>query len=287
MAETYNNLYLDTRRALKANGVEAASLEAMELVAGAAGVRRSQLQRDLQLYAGSQVERRLAEMIGRRLTGEPLPYVIGEWEFYGLTLEITPDVLIPRPDTETLAEAAIRLAREAGPGARVLDLCAGSGCIGLAVAAHAPQCRVVLADLSEPALQICRRNIRRCQLASRVTFLAADARQAPSAFLGNFDLIACNPPYIPSGEIPELDASVRDYEPLMALDGGDDGLDFYRDITAKWRRALKPGGALLFEVGMGQAQDVADLLRSPEDEDITILPDARDIDRVVLAKVKP
>lgn len=281
VATTYNNLYLDARQKLKAAGVEAAQLEARELVCFAAGKNREQFFRDMSLYASDEVEAKVADLMNRRLAGEPVAYLIGEWEFYGLPLDISRDVLIPRADTEVLAEQAILAARAAGEGARVLDLCAGSGCVGLAVAANAPQCRAVLADVSEEALKICRQNIRRNDLNARVTCVQADARQAPSAKLWDFDVIACNPPYIPTGDIDGLDTSVRDYEPHLALDGGDDGLDFYRDIAEKWRTALRLGGVLLFEVGIGQASDVEQILARCGYEDIETFQDTGGIWRVV------
>lgn len=281
VATTYNNLYLDARQKLKAAGVEAAQLEARELVCFAAGKNREQFLRDMSLYASDEVEAKVAELMNRRLAGEPVAYLIGEWEFYGLPLDISRDVLIPRADTEVLAEQAILAARAAGEGARVLDLCAGSGCVGLAVAANAPNCRAVLADVSEEALKICRQNIRRNDLNARVTCVQADARQAPPAMLWDFDVIACNPPYIPTGDIDGLDPSVRDYEPRLALDGGDDGLDFYRDIAEKWRTALRLGGVLLFEVGIGQASGVEQILSRCGYEDIETFQDTGGIWRVV------
>ena len=281
VATTYNNLYLDARKRLKAAGVEAAQLEARELACFAAGKNREQFLRDMSLYASDEVEAKVAELMNRRLEGEPVAYLIGEWEFYGLPLDISRDVLIPRADTEVLAEQAILAARAAGEGARVLDLCAGSGCVGLAVAANAPQCRTVLADVSEEALKICRQNIRRNDLNARVTCVQADARQAPSSVLWDFDVIASNPPYIPTRDIDGLDSSVRDYEPHLALDGGDDGLDFYRDIAEKWRTALRLGGVLLFEVGIGQAADVEQILARCGYEDIETFQDTGGIWRVV------
>lgn len=281
VATTYNNLYLDARQRLKAAGVEAAQLEARELVCFAAGKSREQFLRDMSLYASDEVEAKVVDLTNRRLAGEPVAYLIGEWEFYGLPLDISKDVLIPRADTEVLAEQAILAARAAGEGARVLDLCAGSGCVGLAVAANAPQCRAVLADVSEEALKICRQNIRRNDLNARVTCVQADAREAPSSVLWDFDVIASNPPYIPTRDIDGLDSSVRDYEPHLALDGGDDGLDFYRDIAEKWRTALRLGGVLLFEVGIGQAADVEQILARCGYEDIETFQDTGGIWRVV------
>ena len=281
MATTYNNLYLDTRQRLREAGVEGAQLEARELLCHAAGKNREQFYRDMALYAPDPVEEKLAALVERRLAGEPVAYIVGEWEFYGLPLDISHDVLVPRMDTEVLAERAILKARQAGEGARVLDLCAGSGCVGLAVAANVPTCRVVLADVSEAALKICKGNVRRNELNARVTCVQADAMQKPDAALWDFDVIACNPPYIPTGDLAGLDVSVRDYEPRSALDGGADGLDFYRAIAAQWGSALRLGGSLLFEVGINQAMDVAALLEGSGFEDIQSTQDTQGIPRVV------
>ena len=145
MATTYNNLYLDTRARLKKAGIDAAQLEARELVCYAADKSREQLYRDMHLYVSAELEKRVDDLVNRRLGGEPVAYIIGEWEFYGLPLNISQDVLIPRADTEVLAEQAIAYVRALGE-CRVLDLCAGSGCIGLAVASQAPEARVVLGE---------------------------------------------------------------------------------------------------------------------------------------------
>ena len=281
MATTYNNLFLDTRRRLREAGVESAQLEARELVCAAAGKTREQFYRDMSLYTSGSVEEKLAVLVERRLAGEPVAYLTGEWEFYGLTLTVDSHVLIPRMDTEVLAERAILLAREAGEGARVLDLCAGSGCVGLAVAANVPGCRVVLADISEGALKICKQNIRRCELNARVTCLQADALTPPEAALWDFDVIACNPPYIPTGDLAGLDVSVREYEPHSALDGGADGLDFYRAVAGRWGKALRLGGSLLFEVGVGQGGDVQSLLKENGYVDVRATQDTQGIWRVV------
>lgn len=281
MATTYNNLYLDARKQLKAAGVEAAQLEARELICYAAGKTREQFFRDLPLYASLEVEGRMAELMARRMMGEPVAYIIGEWEFYGVPLDISRDVLIPRSDTEVLAGRAIELAKAVGEGARVLDLCAGSGAVGLAVAANVPECRVVLADLSEEALKICKQNVRRNDLNARVTCMLADAMKSPSSVLWDFDVIACNPPYIPTQDIAGLDISVRDYEPVMALDGGADGLDFYQAVASKWGQALRLGGKLLFEVGYNQAADVEKILAQYGFEQIETHQDSAGIWRVV------
>ena len=286
VATTYNNLYLDIRRQLKAAGVDNAQLEARELVCYAADKTREQFLRDMSLYVADNVEKRIHDLVDRRLAGEPVAYIIGEWEFYGLPLDISRDVLIPRLDTELLAERGILLARAAGEGARVLDLCAGSGCVGLAVAANVPQCRVVLADVSEGALRVCKQNVRRSGLNAQVVCLLADAMQPPAANFWDFDVIVCNPPYIPTGDIAGLDNSVRDYEPHLALDGGADGLDFYRAIAARWGNALRLDGTLVFEVGIGQVGDVEMILAKNGFTEIKTYQDTAGIWRVVEGKAK-
>ena len=280
MATTYNDLTLDIRRQLRQAGIEAATLEARELVCFAAGKDKARLLRDGALYASPEVEEAAWALARRRLAGEPVAYLIGEWEFYGLPLDISESVLIPRPDTETLAEAAINwLAQQDGP--RVLDLCAGSGCLGLAIASQVKDARVVLGELSDGALRICRQNIRRNSLSGQVVSLKMDALSDPPPRLGDFDCLVCNPPYIPSGDIAGLDVSVRDYEPHLALDGGTDGLDFYRSVCRRWRDVLHTGSRLAFEVGIGQADDVLRLMRGEGFGELEILPDPAGIPRVV------
>lgn len=280
MAITYNNLYMDIRQELHRAGIQAATLEARELVCFAAGKTREQFVRDGQLYVPQDVEEQARALMRRHLAGEPLAYLIGEWEFYGLPLDISEQVLIPRSDTEVLAGEAIRWL-QTQQDARVLDLCAGSGCVGLAVASQVHACRVVLGEKSEAALRICRQNIRRSGLLGRVTPMPADALEPPTRQLGEFDCIVCNPPYIPTQDIETLDVSVRDYEPHMALDGGEDGLEFYRAISENWREALHPGARLYFEVGIGQADSVLRIMRRQGFGELEIVPDTAGIPRVV------
>ncbi len=280
MATTYNNLYLDLRAELKRAGDEEATQSARELVCSAAGKTREEFVRDGSLYASPEVEKAARKLVQRHLAGEPVAYLIGEWEFYGLPLDISPAVLIPRPDTEVLATKLIDAVRGAG-SCRILDLCAGSGCIGLAAAANLPNARVLLGELDDEALKICRRNIRRSNLTGRVTSMKLDAREKPTRSLGEFNLLVSNPPYIPSADIDTLDVSVREHEPRLALDGGEDGLDFYRAICEKWRDALAPEGMLFFEVGIGQADQVLRIMRTNGFGDIQIVKDLNNIPRVV------
>ena len=280
MAATYNDLTLDIRRSLRQAGIEAATLEARELVCFAAGKDKARLLRDGALYASPEVEEAAWALARRRLAGEPVAYLIGEWEFYGLPLDISESVLIPRPDTETLAEAAIGWLRQQ-EAPRVLDLCAGSGCLGLAIASQVKDARVVLGEWSDGALKICRQNVRRNSLTARVVPMQANALEKPEKSLGEFQCIVSNPPYIPRADIDTLDASVKDYEPHLALDGGEDGLDFYRAISDLWRGALVPGGKLYFEVGIGQADSVLRIMRTQGFGDIQVVKDTQGIPRVV------
>ena len=257
MATTYNNLYLDLRTELRRAGDEEATQSARELVCAAAAKTREELVRDGSLYASPEVEKSARELVKRHLA-----------------------VLIPRPDTEVLATKLIDAARGAG-ACRILDLCAGSGCIGLAAAANLPNARVLLGEYDEEALKICRQNIRRNRLTARVASLKIDAREKPARTLGEFQFLVSNPPYIPSADIDTLDASVREHEPRLALDGGADGLDFYRVICEKWRDALCENGMLFFEVGIGQADQVLRIMRSHGFGDIQIVKDLNNIPRVV------
>ena len=280
MATTYNNLYMDILQELHRSGIDAATLEARELVAFAAGKTRQELLRDSRLYVPQDVEERARALMRRHLAGEPLAYLIGEWSFCGMDLDVNESVLIPRTDTEVLAEQAIGFVKTLDEP-RVLDLCAGSGCVGLAVAKFCPGSHVVLGELMEDALRVCRQNIRRCGLTAQVMPWQVNALDGPPPRFGEFDCIVSNPPYIPDGDIAGLDVSVRDYEPMTALKGGDDGLDFYRAISDKWRTALHPGSRLYFEVGIGQADDVLRIMRAQGFGDIEVVPDTAGIPRVV------
>lgn len=285
MAKTYNDIYIDTRKRLKNAGIEACGLEARLIVAGAAGKTVAQLTRDLPLYAGDRLADTVRTMVDRRLAGEPVAYITGSWEFYGVELEITRDVLIPRADTEVLVQAAIELFSGKNGRPRILDLCAGSGCIGCALAAHMPGAKVVLADNDLRALSVCRRNVEKNGLEGRAVCVDADATEKPPMLLGKFDLLVCNAPYVPSAELETLDPSVRDYEPVAALDGGEDGLDIIRAVLRLWTSVLKRGGTVMLEVGEGQAPPVMELLQKAGYADIEALEDTAGTARVVVGRL--
>lgn len=277
---TYQELYHGLCTRLHRAGIENETLEARELLCKAARLSREQFFRDRMGEAPAEAGEAVEELLQRRLSGEPLAYLTGEWEFYGLTLRVSPSVLIPRIDTEVLADLAITEGRKLPKPARILDLCTGSGCIGLSVTAHVPGSEGILCDLSPDALAVAEENVRRCGLEDRVRCIRVDARQRPPEELGQFDLLTCNPPYIPAGDIAGLDLTVRGFEPHMALDGGADGLDFYREITAQWKNVLKPGGLLFYEVGIGQAEDVGAIL-AENGFSVHTCRDTQDIARVV------
>ena len=283
--KTYNDLYLSTRNLLRQSGIEAYALEARELVAGAAGKTTAQLLRDINLYTTSQVENTVLDYTARRLRGEPVAYITGSWEFYGLTMKVTPDVLIPRMDTEVIVDAVKEILTGYKMDARVLDLCCGSGCITCAIGHELPATKLVAIDLSATALEVARQNFAHCRLTSRVISLQADATVSPPLGLGSFDVIVSNPPYIPSAEIQTLDRSVRDYEPVWALDGGEDGLKFYKAIIKYWKSLLRPDGCLVFEVGEGQASDVCEMLLSAGFASVRTLKDTLGVNRVVIGKM--
>ncbi len=285
MVKQYGELYLDTRRALLATEEpQSAASIARLLICHVSGKSQEEILAHREFYASEQIVKDTEAALKRLLSGEPLAYVLGEWEFYGLPLRVTPDVLIPRDDTCAVAELAIRQALFLQQDPRILDLCCGSGCIGLAIASRVKDAKITLADLSREALTIAKENVALNKFTGRVRCLQADALQPPTPFIGKYDLIVSNPPYITGQEMKELPNSVKDFEPHMALFGGEDGLDFYRAIARNYRAALKPGGYLCFEFGMGQGDDVCCIL---EENGYTILERTRDYndrERAVLAQ---
>ena len=283
--KTYNELYINTRNTLKRAEIEAYALEARVLVASAAGKTVQQLLRDLSLYTTDKVEVLVQEYTERRLKGEPVAYITGLWEFYGLPIRVTPDVLIPRPETELLVDLAKEVLTGYKMDARVLDLCCGSGCITCAIGHEMPATKLAAVDLSASALEVCRSNLSLNRLSSRVIVMQADATSAPPLGIGTFDLIVSNPPYVQSAEIQTLDASVKDYEPIWALDGGADGLRFYKSIIKYWKSLLRKDGVLIFEVGEGQADDVADMLMAAGFDSCSVRKDARGVERAVLGRM--
>ena len=285
MVKKYADLYLETRRALmKQEDARSAGLMARNLIALYSGRSQEYILSNREMYAGEETCEKVEKAVERLLKGEPLAYVLGEWEFYGLPLFVNENVLIPRDDTVAVASLAIKQAIFLPCDPRVLDLCTGSGCIGLAVASRIKDARVTLADVSKDALAIAKKNIARHKLTGRVSCVQVDALSPAPAYLGKFDMIVSNPPYITGPQMGELDDSVKLYEPHLALYGGRDGLDFYRSIAVNYSSALKPGGFLCLEFGEEQGDDICRIL---EENGYTILERARDYndtERAVLAQ---
>lgn len=285
MVKTYGDLYVRTRdRLTLTESPETAGPMARDLVSTLSGMTQEAFLAERDKPVSEELTARVDLAVDRYLAGEPLPYVLGEWTFYGLDLYVSPDVLIPRDDTCAVAELAIHRGLFLDQNPRILDLCCGSGCIGLAIASRLKDARVTLADLSGPALSVARKNIQRNHMGGRVSCVQVDAMEAPPAFLGKFDMIVSNPPYVTASEMEELPDSVKKYEPHMALFGGTDGLDFYRAITKNFRDLLKPGGFLCYEFGMGQGDAVCAIL---EENGFTVLErtlDFNERERAVLAQ---
>ena len=263
---------------------QSAGMIARNLLVQATGKRMEQLLADQQAPADASVCAAMEALVSRIAGGEPLAYVLGNWEFYGLPLYVDRNVLIPRDDTCAVTSLAVKQGLFLGENPRILDLCTGSGCIGLALASRLPDARVTLADISKPALAVAHKNIVNNKLSSRVSAVQVNALEAPPPFLGKFDMIVSNPPYITGREMEELPGSVKDFEPHLALYGGEDGLDFYRAIAQNFHSALKPDGYLCFEFGMGQGDEVSKILMKNGYTVLERTKDYNDRERAIIAR---
>jgi release factor glutamine methyltransferase len=260
---------------LRAGGSRSPRLDAELLLAAALGVDRAELFRAPERALAAEESERFEVFVRRREAREPVAYIRGLRAFRTVELEVTPAVLIPRPETETLVEVALEalawagrgVTGGAGPGGAAapgpfeplaLDMGTGSGCVALALAAENPFVRVVAADVDEAAVAVARGNVARLGLGARVDVVCGDLFE-PLPPAQRFDVIAANLPYVPAAEYETLEANVREYEPRVALDGGPDGLDVYRRFIPQAASRLRPGGTLALEVGAGQAAAVADL----------------------------
>ena len=286
MVKKYSQLYLDARRRfMLLEEEQTASLLARSLLSYVSGKTNEQILSDRETYASEEVCKQMETAVSRIIAGEPLAYVLGEWSFYGLTFHIDKNVLIPRDDTCAVTQLAIKRGLYLEQDPRILDLCTGSGCIGIAVANRVKDARVTLADISEAALSVAKKNVDRHQLSGRVSCVRVDALAAPPEFLGKYDMIISNPPYITTREMEELDRSVKDHEPHLALHGGEDGLDFYRSIAENYTAILKEGGYLCLEYDPSQGDDICYIL---ENHGYTILERVRDYndrERALLAQL--
>jgi len=275
----------DAERILTDAGVEAPGLEAERLACHALGTNRAGLYAGLNYELGKAALETFLNYIKRRAEREPLQYITGSEEFCGLTILVTPDVLIPRPETEVLVEAGTGLLKD-NPGALIADIGTGSGCIAVSLAVGLKTATVYAVDSSAAALKLAERNAQANGLSGRVAFLEGDlfAPLEDKGLAGLLDLIVTNPPYIPGGELPGLQPEVL-FEPLSALDGGPDGLDAIRRIIGDAPRYLKPGGTLLMEIGHDQSGLVRALVdNAPGFEFIEFTKDFAGIERVLVAR---
>lgn len=285
MVKKISDLYLEARRAfMSQEDGQTAGMLARDLLSHVTGKSKEQVIADREMYAGEAACQEMESAVSRVLAGEPLAYVLGQWDFYGMTLSVTKDVLIPRDDTCAVTDLAIKHGLFLGASPRILDLCTGSGCIGLAIASRVKDAKVTCADISKEALFVCKKNITAMKLSGRVSCIQVDALQKPMPFLGKFDMIVSNPPYITTEEMEQLPRSVKDFEPHLALHGGDDGLLFYRSIAENFVNALKPGGFLCFEFGMGQGEAVCNILESNGYTVIERVKDYNERERAVIAR---
>ncbi len=274
-------------RRLADAGIESSRLDAELLMAAAAGVSREAIVTG-SIELSPAMLKKFDAMVARREHREPIAYILRRKEFYSLDFEVGPAVLIPRPETEFVVGAALEFVAET-PNARVLDIGTGSGAIAIAIAVNAPRAHVTAVDISADAIAVASRNARRHRVENRVMFRRADCfdvLDAASA-LGAFDVIVSNPPYLGDAEIAALEPDVRNYEPLVALKAGVDGLDILRRIVAGAPAHLVDDGEVIVEVAAGQAAVVSKLIEEAGLRVVTVINDFAGHPRVVVAHARP
>lgn len=282
---TYRELLKTQTERLTQAGNDNALFDCAELMGKALGAdcRSGGFESLLDRSADSSLQGEFEALCDRRIGGEPLQYILGEWEFYGMTLKVGKGTLIPRQDTETLVDIAVDMYKNSD-GITVIDLCSGSGCIALALERYLKAAAVYAVEKSEEAAEFLRKNIE--LHSSAVRSAIGDVReQATADSLPAADLIVCNPPYLTAEDMAALQKEVT-HEPSEALFGGDDGLDFYRDITRIWKHKLKAGGRIIYEIGAGQEDEVMGILVQHGFENVRCKPDACGVMRCVTGMKK-
>lgn len=273
-------LYGKCRALLEENGVDSPDFDAQCII------EDTLCDRSAMYFPSREVpEEKIAvihEIASKRAAGQPLQYLLGQWEFYGLPFKVGEGVLIPRPDTETLVDMALEQFRREGISSpKIADLCAGSGCIGISIKSELPGAEVTAFELSEAALYYLKANAELNRL--DINIVPMDVLSGDISAYSGYDLIVSNPPYLTAEDMDNLQREVR-YEPEMALFGGEDGLIFYRSIAARWKAALRPGGWLMCEFGMGQHTDIENILASEGFENIQLKRDTAGIIRTAQAQ---
>ncbi len=268
-------------------GIDSPRLSAELLLSNVLGLKRIELYTQFDKPVAKQQLDILHDLVKRAGQNEPVAYLVGKTEFYSLELNVTPDCMIPRPETELLVERAIEFLRMRRSGNQfVCDLCTGCGCIAVAIAKNFTNARIIATDISDAALAVAAGNIEKHQLKERITLLCGDLFDPIISGLDvdKFDLIVCNPPYVSTAEYEKLDRNVKDYEPKLALFAGVDGLDTYRRIIEKADQFLKPDAALILEIGYAQGPAVRQLLeKTGTFAEIKIEKDFNNNDRIISA----
>jgi release factor glutamine methyltransferase len=272
------------REVLKAAGIDSPAIDARLLLEAAAGVSRTDIVADPYRPLDARAAELLETYVARRSAREPVSRILGRRGFWKIMLNVSPDVLTPRPDTETIVDGVLS-AFDEGRRFSVLDLGVGSGAILLAILAERPLAKGLGVDISEEALAVARENAANLGLADRMALLRGDWTEGLAS--GSFDLVVSNPPYIPSAEIEGLDPEVRDHEPRLALDGGADGLEAYRRLAPEILRVLRPDGVFAVEIGWTQAAEVETIFRAAGAQDVRTRKDLANRDRVVGGAKKP
>ncbi|HEX8844967.1 MAG TPA: peptide chain release factor N(5)-glutamine methyltransferase [Pyrinomonadaceae bacterium] len=281
-----SHLVAEAARVLAEAGVPLARREAMSLVEHVTGRDRTFLITHPETLLDDSELARLREVVRLRAAGRPLQYITGRQEFYGLEFEVTPDVLIPRPETELLIETALELLDEGADAALVCDVGTGSGCIPIALLHERPQLRAVGLDISQSALGVAARNAARLGVSERLSLVASDCFGGISPEAMSFTMIISNPPYVAEGALAGLQREVRDHEPRIALTPGTDGLRIIRSLVRDAPRFLKAGGHLLLEIGFDQNEAVRELIDPTAWQLIEIHKDLQGIPRTVALRKK-
>jgi len=284
VTQTIGEAVASAARALAGSGIEGGRREARILVALALGIDQAVVLGFPERPVPAAALPRLTELIERRCAREPISRILGHREFWSLDFELSPDTLDPRGDSETVVEAVLAHIPGREAALKILDLGTGTGCLLLAVLSEYPAATGIGIDLAPGAAATARRNAARLGFAERASFAVADW---DAALGGCFDLVLSNPPYIEAAAIDDLEPEVARHDPRRALDGGADGLDFYRRLAASAPRLLRPGGIGIFEVGAGQAEAVAALMEACGLETIETRPDLAGIARCVVVRLQP
>ncbi len=272
---------------LRKKGVESSRLHAELLLAHVLKLPRMKLYLNFERALTDAETDRLRELVRRRGQREPLQHIVGSTSFCGFEIAVNPHVLVPRPETELLAEEGWKFLSTLAPQpSTALDFGTGSGCLAIALAAKCPTSKVYAIDVADEALQVARQNAERNHVANRIQFFPGNGFSALRDLSPiEFDLIVSNPPYIPSGEIETLDPEVRDFDPRGALDGGTDGLDFYRRLAGEARDFLKPEGRLMLEFGDGQAEAIKRIFEEQKWVVEAIREDYTQRQRILVARI--